>query len=181
MLFLVTVCIYFICAFQIQAQTHNRKLNQFIPEVYELLDSKSGDLNQDGFTDYILICKSPNEMETEDAKRPLIILHGQSDGSLYEAVRNDNVVLCALCGGVWGDPYSAMAIKKNFFSVEHMGGSSDKWTRIITFKYNLEEGQYYLHKDAGEVWNSNKKAKPKMESYLKENWGSLLFEYYTNE
>ena len=35
----------------------------FIPRGYELLDSKSGDLNQDGITDYVIICKNPNEYE----------------------------------------------------------------------------------------------------------------------
>ena len=45
--------------------------SQFIPSGYELLDSQSGDINQDGYTDYVIICKNPNEYEDDEAKRPL--------------------------------------------------------------------------------------------------------------
>ncbi len=154
----------------------------FIPRGYELLDSKSGDLNQDGITDYVIICKSPNEYEEEDAKRPLMILHGNPNGSLTLIERNDNIVLCFLCGGVMGDPYTGITTKKNFFSVEHAGGSSDQWTRIITFKYNMEDGNYYLSRDAGEVWNTNsKKQKKKLETYSRDQWGYTLFRDYVGE
>ncbi|MFZ9761672.1 MAG: hypothetical protein ACO3DH_09470, partial [Candidatus Kapaibacteriota bacterium] len=77
----------------------SQNFDTFIPRGYELLDSKSGDLNQDGITDYVIICKSPNEYEEEDAKRPLMILHGNPNGSLTLIERNDNIVLCFLCGG----------------------------------------------------------------------------------
>lgn len=180
MLFLATVCIYFLCSLQLQAQTPNRKLNQFIPQGYVLLDSKSGDLNQDGYVDYVIICNSPNEMEDE-SKRALIILHGQANGSLKMIDRNDNIVMCAQCGGVTGDPFTGITIKKNFFSIEHEGGSSDQWTRIITFKYNLDEGRYYINRDAGEVWNTNSKKKKKLESYSKDQWGVVPFENYVVE
>jgi hypothetical protein len=66
--------------------------------------------------------------------------------------------------------------------VEHAGGSSDQWTRIITFKYNIDDGNYYLSRDAGEVWNDNsKKPKKKLETYSKDQWGNVLFEYYVVE
>jgi hypothetical protein len=52
----------FVILFTLHIQAQNASLfNKFIPKGYQLLDSKSGDLNQDGFTDYIIICKSPNE------------------------------------------------------------------------------------------------------------------------
>jgi hypothetical protein len=160
----------------------SQNFNQFIPRGYELLDSQSGDLNQDGYTDYVIICKNPNEYEDDEAKRPLMILHGNPNGTLSLIARNDNVVLCFMCGGPMGDPYGGITIKKNFFSVEHAGGSSDQWTRIITFKYNMDDGNYYLSRDAGEVWNNNsKKPKKKLETYSKEQWGKTLFRNYVGE
>ena len=164
----------------LRAQDNNQKLNRYIPQGYTLLDSKSGDLNQDGYTDYIVICKSPNENE-EEIQRPLLILHGQANGSLKLFARNDNIVMCAQCGGVMGDPYTGMTLKKNFFSIEHEGGSSDQWTRIITFKYNIDEGRYYINRDAGEVWNTNSKKKKKLETYSKDQWGVVPFEDYVVE
>lgn len=159
-----------------------QNFSRFIPRGFELLDSKSGDLNQDGYTDYVIICKNPNEYEDEEAKRPLMIVHGNPNGTLSLISRNDNIVLCFLCGGVMGDPYTGITIKKNFFSVEHAGGSSDQWTRIITFKYNMDDGNYYLSRDAGETWNTNsKKQKKKLETYSKEQWGNTLFRDYVGE
>ena len=153
----------------------------FIPRGYELLDSKSGDLNLDGITDYVIICKNPKEDEEEDAKRPLMILHGNPNGSLTLIERNDNIVLCFLCGGVWGDPYEGMTLKKNFFSVEHRGGSSDRWTRIITFKYNTKDKSYYLHKDGGVLYNTFDPDKSTDEFYNKKLWGKMLFKNYVGE
>jgi hypothetical protein len=159
----------------------SQNFDTFIPRGYELLDSKSGDLNQDGIMDYVIICKNPKEDEEEDAKRPLMILHGNPNGSLTLIERNDNIVLCFLCGGVWGDPYEGMTLKKNFFSVEHRGGSNDRWTRIITFKYNTKDKSYYLHKDGGVLYNTFDPNKSTDEFYNKKLWGKMLFRDYVGE
>ena len=76
----------------LRAQDNNQKLNRYIPQGYTLLDSKSEDLNQDGYTDYIVICKSPNENE-EEIQRPLLILHGQANGSL-KLMLEMTILLC---------------------------------------------------------------------------------------
>lgn len=164
----------------LRAQDNNQKLNRYIPQGYTLLDSKSGDLNQDGYTDYIVICKSPNENE-EEIQRPLLILHGQANGSLKLIARNDNIVMCAQCGGVMGDPYTGMTLKKNFFSIEHAGGSNFRFIRIMTFKYDKDRQQYLLHKDAGETYNTTNPNKSKSESYNKKQWGKMLFTDYSNQ
>lgn len=104
--------LFFGFLFTLHIQAQNASLfNKFIPKGFQLLDSKSGDLNQDGYTDYIIICKSPNE-DKEEMKRPLLILHGNSNGGLSLFKRNDNIVLCYLCGGVMGDPYTGMTLKR---------------------------------------------------------------------
>ena len=159
----------------------SQNFNTFIPRGYELLDSKSGDLNQDGITDYVIICKNPNEYEDENAKRPLMILHGNPNGSLTLIERNDNIVLCFLCGGPWGDPYEGMTLKKNFFSVEHRGGAAERWTRIITFKYNTKDKSYYLHKDGGVLYSTFDPDKSTDEFYNKKLWGKMLFKNYVSE
>lgn len=73
--------------------------------------------------------KEDNEEETsiideDPVKRPLYILTGQSDQSYKLAAKNDNVVYCVNCGGIMGDPFSGIAIKNGYFSVEHYGGSA---------------------------------------------------------
>ena len=166
----------------LRAQDNNQKLNRYIPQGYTLLDSKSGDLNQDGFTDYVIICKTPNEMDSEEElQRPVLILHGTQNEGLQLIARNDNVALSYYAGGPIGDPYTGMTIKKNFFSIEHMCGGGSRFTRIITFKYIPGADHYVLHKDAGDTWNTSNPNKSKSESYNKKQWGKMLFTDYSNQ
>lgn len=129
-------------------------LSTQIPEGWVLLDTLSGDLNRDTYTDLLLILKRADENDSnDDLQRPLLVFTGTAQG-LQLAARNDNVVLCKNCGGIWGDPYSRMVIKNGYFSIEHYGGSNWRWTRIITFKYNDTEKTWYLHRDAGVSYNN---------------------------
>lgn len=180
---IIVVCCFIIYSCTIaNAQIGNSKFSRFIPNGYEILDAQSGDLNQDGLTDYVIICKTPNEMDSEEElQRPVLILHGTLNGGLQLFARNDNVALSYFSGGAMGDPYTGLTIKKNFFSVEHMCGGGSRFTRIITFKYNPVSLHYVLHKDAGDSWNTSDPNKSKRENYNKKAWGSLLFEYYTNK
>src|SRR6185503_17580214 len=128
------------------------ELLPFIPDGYQVLDHAAGDLNKDKLSDYLLILKKPNGAELSNAAehpepRPLLLLIRQKDGSLKLVTRNDNVVLCVDCGGVFGDPYAGMTIKNGYFSIEHYGGSNWRWERIITFKYDAKGKRWALHKD----------------------------------
>ncbi len=127
-------------------------LMSFIPDNHLVLDYEYGDLNKDGLKkDVILIAYQPDleRNREDDVKRPLFILTRTSDGKLKKEARNDNVALCSTCGGVMGDPYQDIAIKNGYFSIEHYGGSSWRWTRIITFKYDEGGKGWLLHKDGG--------------------------------
>jgi hypothetical protein len=128
-------------------------LAQFVPEGYVILDTISGDLNLDQYADMLMILKK-NEEETDEDRRPLLILLGQEDNTCKLAVRNDNVVLGANDGGVMGDPYVKMVINKGYFSVEFNGGSSSRWIRIITFKYSPDDNYWFLHKDSEEGYST---------------------------
>ena len=110
----------------------------FIPGGYAVLDSASGDLNKDGIRDIVLILKKTNEDTQNETQRPLLILHGSKGKKYVPAAKNDKVVLCAACGGVFGDPYVGIVIKKKYFSIEHYGGSNWRWNRIITIKYDVK-------------------------------------------
>ncbi len=139
---------------------YSKQLSQFIPKGYSVLDTASGNLNLDDYTDMILILKKDNEAEISDVvdnsgKRPLLILLGQADGTAKKAAKNDNTVLCVDCGGVFGDPYNGITIKNGYFSVEHYGGSNWRWTRIVTYKYDKKEQNWYLHKDGGMSYHTS--------------------------
>ncbi|MBF0573599.1 MAG: hypothetical protein HQK69_07555, partial [Desulfamplus sp.] len=158
------------------------KIVRFIPENYSVLNMTKGDLNLDSIDDIILILKKNGEEKTSDViehpeKRPLYILIGKSDG-LYElAAKNDNAVYCVDCGGMLGDPFNNITIKKGCFSVEHFGGSAWRWTRIITFKYSKSEKNWFLHKDGGDSFHA---AGGKVETRVKtvKDFGLVMFEQY---
>lgn len=81
--------------------------------------------------------------------RPLTILK-KAAGEEYELMaRNDSVILCKECGGIWGDPWEDLQIEENSFVIYHMGGSSSRWTRNIKFQYNQEKKSWFLSSDRG--------------------------------
>ena len=154
-------------------------VNDFVPKGFSILDQASGDLNQDGFNDYIVILRNNLDTLSADTARPLLVIHGQQNGSYKLIGRNDSIVLCKSCGGAFGDPYSAITIKDNYFSVEFYGGSAWRWSRVITFKYNLTTKSYILHKDAGESFNAFEPDKTEYQTYHKELWNKISFKKYT--
>jgi hypothetical protein len=154
-------------------------INNFVAKGYSVLDTSSGDLNRDGFTDYIVILRNNLDTLNADTTRPLLILHGQQNGGYKLAARNDSVVLCKSCGGAFGDPYTGITVKNNYFSVEFYGGSAWRWSRVITFKYNTATKSYVLHKDAGESFNAFEPDKIEYQSYHKELWNKVPFTTYT--
>lgn len=167
----------------ILAQTPKaNKITSFIPSGYSVLDSRTGDLNKDNYPDAILILKAKEEETNEDLARPLLLLEGTASGNYKLLARNDSVVLCKGCGGIFGDPYDGITIKNGYFSVEHYGGSSWRWTRIITFKYDLKSQSFKLHRDAGVSYH-NIAPKIKMETVVhnKEDFGKVRFEEFNNE
>lgn len=159
------------------------ELKSFIPEGYEALNATSGDLNQDSFADVVLVVKKPDEKETSDVvdhptKRPLLVLIGEGKNKYKLAARNDEVVLCVDCGGVFGDPFEGISIKNGVFSVEHYGGSAWRWTKIITFKYSPKDKNWLLSRVGSDSFHVSDPNKVKTTVRTTKNFGRVLFEKY---
>lgn len=158
--------------------SQNEKVSGYIPNGYTILDSISGDLNKDGFKDLIVILKNDLETINPDTTRPLLILHGTKTRGYNLVTQNEHIVLCANCGGIFGDPYDTLVLKNNYFSVEHYGGSNWRWSRIITFKFDLKTKQYVLHKDAGVSFHTSDPDKITNIVTRKKDFGKLPFVKY---
>lgn len=150
---MTNICLYLVTLlFQFDRELPS-ELAPFIPDGYVVLGHAYGDLNKDKMpNDVLMILKKLDEEKTSDVNenveaRPLLIITRQKDGSLKEVMRNDSVVLCYNCGGAFGDPYAGITIKNGYFSIEHYGGSSWKWERIVTFKYDKKGNTWLLHRD----------------------------------
>lgn len=158
-------------------------LASFVPEGYTALDTTSGDLNLDAYPDMTLVLKKNGEETTSDVvehpeRRPLLLLLGQPGGTYQLAARNDNAVYCIDCGGMMGDPFMDVAIKKGYFSVEHYGGSGWRWTRTITFKYSPADSTWYLHKDGGDSFHAAEPEKVQTTVRTTKDFGRVPFEKY---
>ncbi len=166
-------CLIALCAAQsLLAQNNEKKivlngdLQAFIPNGYVVMDTAQGDLNQDQKGDLLLALKRKDESKTAEAEgeaptRPLILLLRQNDNTWKQALRNDKILPCLLCGGMMGDPYQRLVVNRGFFTVESMGGSREVWQRYITFKYVSTEQKWVLHR-LDEEWHdriTNKKGK----------------------
>lgn len=156
-------------------------LNRLLEEGYTVLDTASGDLNLDAYPDKILILKKNGEDSLSGALRPLLILAGREHGQYVFETRNDSVVMCRDCGGVFGDPYEHTTIKKGYFSVEHYGGSNWRWTRIITFKYLKSTNHWVLHRDAGVSFHTSDPDKQEEIITNKADFDKLPFEKFSYE
>jgi hypothetical protein len=156
-----------------------KNLEEFIPTDFTILDSSSGDINKDGINDLVLILKNKYENFNTDTTRPLLLLQGNKFGKFKLITRNDSVVLCMGCGGVFGDPYQGISIKNGFFSIEHYGGSGWRWTRIITFKFDIKKQCFYLHRDAGQSWHTSDPNKTTENLFNKNDFGKISFDKYS--
>jgi hypothetical protein len=122
---------------------------------YTVLDAAKGDLNRDAVPDWLVVLHRPDEAKTSDVidhptKRPLLVFVGGAGGTYTLAARADNAVYCVDCGGMMGDPFMDLVIKKGYFTVEHYGGSAQRWTRLVTFKYDPAARTWLLHRDSHE-------------------------------
>ena len=156
-----------------------KSLDQIIPKEFTILDSTSGDLNKDGVRDLILILKNNYEQFNTDTTRPLLLLQGNKLGEYKLIARNDSVVLCMGCGGIHGAPYQRIVIKNGYFSIEHFGGSSWRWTRVITFGFNQKSKSFYLRRDAGLSWHISDPNKTTENLFNKSDFNKLSFNKYS--
>lgn len=152
-----------------------KKIREFIPDGYQVYDTASGDFNADGYTDYILVLQSIKENANSGGERPLLLLSGAAKGKLELLARNDHVVLCSTCGGVFGDPYQKISINGSYISVEHGIGGNWQWSRVITFKYDTEKKEMLLYEDITKSYRAALPANQKSVASNKTDFGSLPF------
>jgi hypothetical protein len=110
---------------------------------------EASDLNADGRKDFLLVLspivpEGSTYDEAGDGARPLLILIRDANGALSVAARNDMVVLCKNCGGVFGDPFAGIDVRGTRFTVNNYGGSNDRWSYSYTFDYSRRDRTWQL-------------------------------------
>lgn len=120
----------------------------FVESGTKAIALEKGDLNGDRREDFILVLEKENAAKDSDDfpvnQRPLLILLRGADGKLSTAKRNERVVMCSKCGGVFGDPFDGVIAGRNTFSVEHYGGSNWRWKFSYKFNYSRIDQTWQL-------------------------------------
>lgn len=117
---------------------------------------EKADLNGDGKTDFLVVTERA-KIEGEEFpgdERSLIILIRKSNGKLEIAVRNEQVVYCSSCGGVFGDPFAGVTVKRNSFTVNNYGGSNLRWSESYQFNYSRIDKSWQLVQVEENSYNS---------------------------
>lgn len=123
------------------------RLEDFVPEKWELLDSVELDFNEDGIHDYVGVL----EAAAADGKGamgyqgcPRILFAIASDGT--ERYRLDfqdiNLIYTGEEGGVMGDPYVPLTAEGTSFTTHTYGGSQWRWSEESTYTYR--NGTWWL-------------------------------------
>jgi hypothetical protein len=129
----------------------------FVPTGYDTLAIARGDLNNDKLEDLALVLKSVKEDDkdadpnVEPPGRLLVILFKDSQGYIT-AAKSDSVILCFGCGGIFGDPFAAIEIRKAVIIVDHYGGSSWRWSYTHRFRY--QQNDFYLIGETSRAFSS---------------------------
>jgi hypothetical protein len=135
-----------------------KSIQSFVTGDWFLKDSVSGDFNQDGIQDYVIVLASKiEEDETNvenECNRPILILQGRAQGFLLSSYTRQGV-LCKRCGGAFGDPYEQMSLKNNVLEIDHYAGSNWRWGIHTTFRFQKNQWQligysYISYFSAGE-------------------------------
>ncbi|MFL6332275.1 MAG: hypothetical protein ACJ754_02925 [Pyrinomonadaceae bacterium] len=109
---------------------------------------EAADLNGDGRGDFVLVLERENPAQDADdfpvGQRPLLILVRGADGKLSAAKRNERVVMCSRCGGVFGDPFEGVTVGRGTFTVNFYGGSNWRWAYSYRFNYSRLDKTWQL-------------------------------------
>jgi hypothetical protein len=126
----------------------NAEVQPFVERGTKAIALEAADLNGDGREDFILVLEKEDPARDEDdfpiAQRPLLILLRGEDGRLTAAKRNERLVMCSRCGGVFGDPFEGVEAGRNTFTVHHYGGSNWRWKYSYKFNYSRLDRTWQL-------------------------------------
>jgi hypothetical protein len=124
------------------------EVQPFVEQGTKAIALEAADLNGDGRGDFVLVLERENPaMDKDDFpvnQRPLLILLRGAGGELSAAKRNERLVMCSKCGGVFGDPFEGVEAGRNTFTVNFYGGSNWRWKYAYRFNYSRIDKTWQL-------------------------------------
>lgn len=120
----------------------------FVEKDTKAIAVETADLNGDGTKDFVLVLEKANpekgEYDLPINQRPLLILTSDKEGKLTLAKRNEKVVMCSQCGGIFGDPFEGVSVGAKTLTVSMYGGSNWRWAYSYKFNYSKIDKTWQL-------------------------------------
>jgi len=118
----------------------------------KVLAKASGDLNGDTLPDIAMVIecnkdlnatgKEANSPGNQHKPRIFLALFKTQQGGYILSVQSNDLILCADDGGIFGDPFDGLSMKRGTVVVHFYGGSAWRWD--ITSRFRLQNGGWYL-------------------------------------
>ncbi|SMD17397.1 hypothetical protein [Pedobacter nyackensis] len=149
-----------------------KSAESLIPSNWKIIDSISGDLNNDNIKDFAFVIEfyrpvkenraygdNETELITEIQKPRILAIYFKrsAKGAYRMATQNNNFILRSEEGGSMGDPLRPLAIKSNKLLLSFEGGGNWRWILNYQFKYLdkdwqlTEANNYTYHSASGEM------------------------------
>lgn len=159
------------------------EIDVFVGENEYLVTYDAGDFNGDKQSDAVVVVAQLDEISkyTQDqthSKRKVMILKRNDEGVLEKIHENEDIVYCYRCDSPYGSPLTSIVFSGNTFAVEHEAGKANRWTRIITFKYDVDKELWLLLKDASSVYNIMNNKGFQSEVKTQDDFGFIYFVNY---
>lgn len=137
-----------VAAAQVEELQVPTEVRPFVETGTKAIALEAADLNGDGRGDFVLVLERENpSLDRDDFplnQRPLLILLRGVGGKLSAAKRNELLVMCSKCGGVFGDPFEGVEVGRNTFTVNFYGGSNWRWKYAYKFNYSRVDQTWQL-------------------------------------
>jgi len=115
-------------------------ISQENKEHYVKITETEGDLTNDGTNEKVIVYNTNDSTEFGFIREIQIFKFEANNWVLWTKSRN--AILKSQEGGMMGDPFESISIKKGILMIQHFGGSSWKWS--ITDKYRYENNEFKL-------------------------------------
>jgi len=124
-----------------------KSVTDFIPKWYDTLAVARSDFNKDGKIDIAMVLHDVREdtalmgTDVRNSNRIMVVLLKTSDDWKL-AVKSNELVMCKDCGGVFGDPFAGIEVSGAVITINHYGGSAERWALSRKFRY--QHNDFYL-------------------------------------
>lgn len=127
-------------------ENSHRNVNEIlehIPHGSDIRMSFSGDIDNDGDEDALVVLQKPGTEHRLDP-RTLVILQRDLHGKLVKRAEGIKAISCTACGGMFGDPLQKIETSRNGFSIRFEGGSRYLWGIEYQFAYEQITNDWFL-------------------------------------